>query len=186
VEIRQLWFFVTVAEELHFGRATAREHIVQSALSQQIQRLERELGVSLLERTTHYVRLTSGGDVLGPGTTAASRSPRPDYTPDNAALLQHLPAGYDQMNCYHQNLEPPEVVALHCDPYSGRLEAAFFRYPDAATLQQSYDSDRRARQRLRRGTVRMHTVQRRRGRADHRMDLESAERSRGLLRLHPE
>ena len=61
VELRQLRYFVTLAEELHFGRAAAREHIVQSALSQQLQRLERELGVPLLERTTHHVRLTAAG-----------------------------------------------------------------------------------------------------------------------------
>jgi DNA-binding transcriptional LysR family regulator len=64
VELRQLRYFVTLAEELHFGHASAREHIVQSALSQQIQRLERELGVRLLERSTHHVELTPAGRAL--------------------------------------------------------------------------------------------------------------------------
>lgn len=78
------------------------------------------------------------------GSAAASSSPRPDYTPDDAALLQHLPAGYDQSNCYHRDPGPAETAALHCDPYSGRLEAAFYLYPDTATLQQSYDDDRQS------------------------------------------
>ena len=64
MELRQLRFFVTLAEELQFGRAAEREHIVQSALSQQLQRLERELGVRLLERSTHHVSLTAAGAVF--------------------------------------------------------------------------------------------------------------------------
>lgn len=64
MEFRQLRYFVTLAEELHFGRAAAREHIVQSALSQQISRLERELGVQLVERSTHHVRLAPAGEVF--------------------------------------------------------------------------------------------------------------------------
>jgi DNA-binding transcriptional LysR family regulator len=64
MEHRQLRYFVTPVDELHFGRAAAREHIVQSPLSQQLQRLERKLGILLLDRTTHHVQLTPAGSAL--------------------------------------------------------------------------------------------------------------------------
>jgi DNA-binding transcriptional LysR family regulator len=61
MEFRHMVSFLAIAEELHFGRAAAKLHLTQPSLSLQLQRLERTLGVELVARTSHEVRLTAAG-----------------------------------------------------------------------------------------------------------------------------
>jgi DNA-binding transcriptional LysR family regulator len=145
MELRQLRYFVTLAEELHFGRAAAREHIVQSALSQRLQRLERELGVTLMDRTTHHVRLTAAGAVflidarqilahVERATVAAQRASRSrpslrvgvvDASYDSMTLILHkVQQAYPDLEIHQVEVGVPEQFQRLVD---GRLDIGIGR-----------------------------------------------------------
>ncbi|HEX7428572.1 MAG TPA: LysR family transcriptional regulator, partial [Mycobacterium sp.] len=71
MELRQLEYLVAVAQEANFTRAAERIHVAQPAVSAQIQRLERELGQPLLDRSRRAVRLTAAGEAVLPYAKAA-------------------------------------------------------------------------------------------------------------------
>jgi DNA-binding transcriptional LysR family regulator len=66
MELRRVAYFVAVAEELNFRRAAAKLHLSQSPLSQQVRKLEEEMGVALFVRSRHGVALTPAGELFLP------------------------------------------------------------------------------------------------------------------------
>lgn len=114
MELRQLGYFVTVAEEQNFTRAAQRLRIAQPAVSQQMQGLERELGEALFDRTARGVRLTAAGQALLPharATLVAAQLGRDAISSLRGLLTGHLslgtvrhaPAGLaDLIGSFHQ------------------------------------------------------------------------------------
>ena len=106
-ELRQLHYFTTLAEDLHFSRAAQRVYISQPALSQQIGRLEASLGVRLFDRNKHNVQLTPAGRVFLDGASRTLTAAR---------------------NAAH------DLAAFCTDPAAGRLRVGYREYGFSAVV----------------------------------------------------
>jgi DNA-binding transcriptional LysR family regulator len=94
LDLRLVEYFVAVAEELHFGHAADRLHIAQPSLSQQIRRLEQQLGVTLLKRDSRNVQLTPAGKAfLREGRRALAQAQRA-ISATRAAGAERLTVGF--------------------------------------------------------------------------------------------
>ncbi|KUN80628.1 LysR family transcriptional regulator [Streptomyces bungoensis] len=118
VELRQLRYFVAVAEELNFGRAAERLLIAGPSLSQQIKALERDLGVRLFDRDRRSVSLTPAGAALLPHTRALL-----ERAEDLKGRARRL-SGSQPVRLGYVNWLPPDMTArtaavaqLHVDAW---------------------------------------------------------------------
>lgn len=91
MELKQIRYFLAVAEELHFGRAAEKLHIAEQPLGYQIRRLEEELGFKLFDRTTRVVTLTPAGESLA--RDAGKLLEQADRAADTAGRIARGQAG---------------------------------------------------------------------------------------------
>lgn len=151
----QLRLLLTLADECHFGRAAARLHLTQPALSQQIRSLERRLGVQLFSRSSRRVELTPGGEALLPlaknvveamrDLRSAARQPGLGSTSltlgvaENAAALAATRFVVSMINELHPHLDVVIRVVDFVEQASllemGEVDAALVYLPLPAGLQ---------------------------------------------------
>lgn len=117
VELRQLRYFLAVADELNFGRAADRLLIAGPSLSQQIKALERDLGVKLFDRNRRSVALTEAGAALLPHTRALVE--RADDLKRRAGRL----AGSEPVRLGYVNWLPPDLSARTAEVAQLRIDA---------------------------------------------------------------
>jgi DNA-binding transcriptional LysR family regulator len=151
MDIRALEHFVAVAEELNVTRAATRSHAAQSTVSAALRSLERELGATLLERTTRSVRLTAAGERVLPAARAAIAAVEQarDVARDESVGLRgrvrlgtfssmgiiDLPTALAAFRVRHPGVELTLTVAargssgLQDDLLRGRLDVAMFSPP---------------------------------------------------------
>jgi DNA-binding transcriptional LysR family regulator len=154
VELRQLKHFVAVAEELHFTRAAARVHVVQSTLSASISSLEHELGTALLIRNNRNVDLTAAGRALLPeaqGALAAADKARVAVDAVRGVLRGHLTIGLVQglaaidlpvlLARYHERY-PRIAVTLRRDSIDVLVQATIDGGLDLAFVNSPYEARR--------------------------------------------
>ena len=133
VELRQLRYFVAVAEELNFGRAAERLLIAGPSLSQQIKALERDLGVRLFDRDRRSVSLTPAGAALLPHTRALLD--RADDLKRRAGRL----SGSESVRLGYVNWLPPDlssrtaaVAQVHVDAWVAPSHTQVARVADGS------------------------------------------------------
>lgn len=148
MELRQLEYFVAVAEERHFTRAAQRMVVSQSGLSASVRALERELGAALFTRTTRSVELTGAGRALlaeATRTLAAARAAGDAVAAVQGLLRGSLSVGTEQcvnvdvgallarFRAEHGNVEirlrQAGSAVMAQDVADGRLDLAFITLP---------------------------------------------------------
>lgn len=119
MELRQLRYFATLARTLHFRRAAEQLHIAQPTLSQQIQQLEKELGVELFQRNRQGVSLTYAGETLLARTEAILNDVETAISETRLAearVATQLTIGYVDTAAY---LLIPQLTRLFYEQYPG-------------------------------------------------------------------